>query len=97
MNKLSFYIIIIVLYVLCSGGCATLRTVSHYTLGSPKLYSGTRMDLDAMNQGQDFVTKKYNTEAPSHPMLDLPFSFLFDTVIFFPVTLPVAAGEAIFD
>jgi uncharacterized protein YceK len=73
MNKLSFYSIIIGFFVLFSGGCATLRTVSHYTLGSPKLYSGTRMDLDAMNQGQDFVAKKYNAEAPSHPMLDHTF------------------------
>jgi uncharacterized protein YceK len=97
MIKLSFYSIIILFYVICSSGCSTIRTVSHYTLNSPKLYSGSRMDLDAMNQNQDYVIKKYNVGAPLHPLFDLPFSFLFDTIIFFPVALPVAMSVAIFD
>jgi uncharacterized protein YceK len=78
-------------------GCATLRTVPHFTLNTPKLYSGTRMDVDAMRQKRDYILKKYNVDPPTHPRLDLPFSFIFDTAILFPVTLPIAIAEAVFE
>jgi uncharacterized protein YceK len=55
------------------------------------------MDLDAMIQSQDYILKKYNTEAPSRPDLDLPFTFLLDTVVLFPVTLPIVMGQALFE
>jgi uncharacterized protein YceK len=94
MKNLYFLIIFISLSVLL-GGCATYKTTSHFTIDSPKLYSGTRMDLDAMNQSQSYIVKKYNVDAPSHPLLDLPCSFILDTVIFIPVALPVAIGGSI--
>jgi uncharacterized protein YceK len=96
MSKLCFYICISSFWVLCSSGCSTLRTVPHFTLNSPKLYSGTRMDLDAMKHNKDYVLKKYNVDAPSNPKLDLPFSFLMDTVVL-PVVFPVALSDAIFE
>ena len=55
------------------------------------------MDVDALKQNQDFVLRKYHVEAPSHPALDLPFSFLLDTVILIPVTIPVAISVAVLE
>ena len=94
-KKIEPRIILFLFLALFLNGCATLRTVPHFTINAPKLYSGTRMDLDAMNQSQDYVLKKYNAEAPSHPKLDLPFTLLLDTVVLFPVTLPIAIGEVL--
>ena len=91
------HIILFLILVLFLNGCATLRTVPHFTLDTPKLYSGTRMDLDAMKQSQDYILRKFNAEATSHPYLDLPFSFFGDTVVLFPVTLPIAIGQALFE
>jgi uncharacterized protein YceK len=55
------------------------------------------MDVDAMRQKRDYILKKYNVDPPTHPRLDLPFSFIFDTAILFPVTLPIAIAEAVFE
>ena len=97
MRKKSVpHVILFLFLTFCLNGCATLRTVKHFTRYTPKLYTGTRMDLDAMNQKKNNILKKYNVEAPSHPKMDLPFAFLLDTVILFPVTLPIAIGEALF-
>lgn len=95
--RLEARVFLFLFVILFLSGCATLRTVPHFTLDTPKLYSGTRMDLDAMNQRQDYIIKKYNVEAPSHPRLDLPFTFFLDTAVLVPVTLPIAIGEALFD
>jgi uncharacterized protein YceK len=76
MSKITEpHVVLFLFLTLFFNGCATLRTVPHFTLDTPKLYSGTRMDLDAGNQSQDYLLKKYNVEAPSHPNLDLPFTF----------------------
>jgi uncharacterized protein YceK len=97
MHKLSLISIVLLFWVMFSYGCATLRTVPHFTLDSPKLYSGTRMDVDAIKQNQALVLRKYHVEAPSYPALDLPFSFLLDTVILIPVTIPVAISVAVLE
>lgn len=78
------------------GGCSTLQTTAHYTLGGPKLYSGTRMDIDTINESEEYVLEKYNVEGPENPKLDLPFSFILDTVIL-PVVIPVALSDAILE
>lgn len=95
--KLSPVVILFLFLVQFLSGCATLRTVPHFTLDTPKCYSGTRMDLDAMDKRQDYILKKYNVGPPSHPRLDLPFTFLLDTVVLLPVTLPIAIGETLFE
>jgi uncharacterized protein YceK len=95
--KLGFQIMLFMFLTTFPSGCATLRTVPHFTLNTPKLYSGTRMDLDALRQRRDYILEKYNVDAPMRPGLDLPFTFLLDTVILFPVTLPIAIGEAVFE
>ena len=96
MNRHYFYIIAILILILYLTACSTLQTTNHYTRNSPKLYSGTRMNIDAITQNEDYLVKKYNIVGPENPKLDLPFSFLFDTVIL-PVVLPVALFEVMFD
>ncbi len=75
--------------------CGTIRTMP--TMGSydaPTVYSGTR--LDACGAGKsETCHKRFSTDPPEHPLIDLPFSFLLDTVIL-PVTLPVVAYEFVF-
>ena len=64
-------------------------------LGSPKVYSGTRLNISAM-QRDAYGVAKFNVEPPQYPLVDLPFSFVLDTVILLPITLPAAAYEAVF-
>jgi uncharacterized protein YceK len=95
MQKIIILISTIFMGLLVNG-CSTMETTAHYTLGGPKLYSGTRMDLDAMKESDEYIYDKYNAEAPSNPKLDLPFSFILDTAIL-PVVLPVALSDAILE
>jgi uncharacterized protein YceK len=63
------------------------------------LYSGTRLDLHASADHEDALRtykEKYGLEPPTHPRLDLPFSFLFDTLIL-PIVVPVYLYQAVFD
>ena len=76
-------------------GCATVQTMSKAELGSPKVYSGTRLNINAIRHDVSGVSK-FKVEQPQYPLIDLPFSFVLDTVILFPITLPAAAYEAVF-
>lgn len=77
-------------------GCATIRTMpSLTTYGSPKIYIGTRLDLQAIMENE-LGLKKFKVEPPKYPLLDLPFSLILDTAIL-PTTYPVAAYEFLFD
>jgi uncharacterized protein YceK len=77
-------------------GCATVRTMPTLaSQGSPKLYSGARLDLNAA-RGDASGYDKFKLEAPAHPLMDFPFSVLLDTLIL-PEVLPVAAYEFIFE
>jgi uncharacterized protein YceK len=90
----------ILILVLLSQGCASLTTAAHFTRDSPKAYSGTRLDLHASAHNEKMLglyKDRYGVEPPPYPKLDLPFSFLFDTVIFFPLVLPVVLYQAVFD
>ncbi|OGW46340.1 MAG: hypothetical protein A2078_01575 [Nitrospirae bacterium GWC2_57_9] len=81
-------------------GCATLTTASHFTAESPKIYSGTRLDIHASRHNEDTLRvyrEKYGVEPPAYPVVDLPFSFLFDTIILGPVVLPIVLYQAVFD
>jgi uncharacterized protein YceK len=86
--------------MLSTTACATLTTTSHFTEDSPKIYSGTRLDLHASTQHDDVLRSyrdKYGVEPPDHPKLDLPFSLLFDTIILVPVVMPILLYQAAFD
>lgn len=86
--------------VLLTAGCATGRTVTHFTEGSPMVYSGTRLDVHAISANHQVLQtykEKYGVEPPDHPRLDLPFSFLLDTLLLFPVVLPLVLYNAAFE
>jgi uncharacterized protein YceK len=89
-----------VMFILLTTGCATLTTASHFTSESPKIYSGTRLDIHA-SADHDTILRvyrdKYGVEPPAYPKLDLPFSLLFDTIILFPVVMPIVLYQAVFD
>ena len=63
-----------------SSGCATVRTLDAAKPGSPVVYSGTRLDLYAL-QGGCCPEDRFGAPAPAYPGLDLPGSALLDTVL----------------
>lgn len=75
-------------------GCATYNTISEAKPGSPKIYSGSRLDLNAI-QGNEQALLKFKAEPPKNPGLDLPFSVLFDTLML-PLTFSISGYEALF-
>ena len=86
--------------VLIMSGCATVTTASHFTKDSPMIYSGTRLDIHASEHDEDTLRvykERYGVEPPPYPILDLPFSFLFDSFILGPIVWPVFLYEAVFD
>jgi len=74
-----------------SSGCATYRTISTAEQGSPKVFSGARLDVSAV-LGDEFGLRKFKTDPPRYPLVDLPFSIALDTVIL-PLTVRAATGE----
>ncbi len=90
-SKVLAIIIVISTFVLLSNGCATYRTISAVTYGSPRVYSGTRLNINAISDNH-VALKKFDVAPPEHPGLDLPASFVFDTVML-PLTLASASFE----
>jgi uncharacterized protein YceK len=87
--------LLLIFFVIGSASCATVRTVpSLATPEQPKIYSGTRLDLHAISKNEEAL-KKFDAKSPEHPLIDLPFSALLDTLLL-PVTFPVACYELIF-
>jgi uncharacterized protein YceK len=54
------------------------------------IYSGTRLNWAAL-ENDNATIRKFKTEAPSYPLVDLPFSFAMDSVF-----LPLAISAEIF-
>ena len=77
-----------------SSGCATYRTISTAEQGSPKVFSGTRLDINAI-RGDESALRKFKAEPPRYPLVDLPFSIGFDMAIL-SLTVPIATGEFLF-
>ncbi len=75
MNKLLLALLAVQL-----AGCATVRTLDAAKPGAPVVYSGTRLDLYAM-QGGCCAKDRFGAEAPSYPGVDLPASALLDTLL----------------
>ena len=85
MNKL-----LVIVLALQLAGCATVRTLDAAKPGAPVVYSGTRLDLYAMNGGC-CAMDRFGAEAPSYPGVDLPGSALLDTLLL-PLSLLTVIG-----
>src|SRR2546429_1318476 len=80
-----------VLLLSFSSGCATYRTISTAEQGSPKVFSGARLDVSAV-LGDKFGLRKFKPDPPRYLFADLPFSIALDTAIL-PLTVRAATGE----
>jgi len=80
---------------LAATGCASFSTISEATPGSPKVYSGTRLDIHAISNDATGL-RQFKVAPPPHPEADLPFSFLLDTIMF-PLTFSSATYEFVFE
>jgi len=88
------------IFTLSTTACASLTTTSHFTKESPKIYSGTQLDMHAIANHNTILRSyrdKYGVEPPPYPKLDLPFSILFDTIILVPIVMPIVLYQAVFD
>ena len=85
MNKL-----LVMVLALQLAGCATVRTLDAAKPGAPVVYSGTRLDLYAMNGGC-CAMDRFGAEAPAYPGVDLPASALLDTLLL-PLSLLTVLG-----
>jgi len=82
--------LLVLLAALQLGGCATARTLNAAQPGAPVVYSGTRLDLYAM-QGGCCAMDRFGAEAPSYPGVDLPASALLDTLLL-PLSVLTVSG-----
>jgi uncharacterized protein YceK len=90
----SASIVPVVVLLFSSTGCATYRTILKAEQGSPKLFSGTRLDVSAI-RGDEVALRKSKADPPRYPLIDLPLSIGFDIAIL-PLTVPIATGELLF-
>ena len=81
----------IVLTAICVfglAGCATFKTLDDSDIPLARrifIYSGTRLDWAAFTQN-DSTLRKFDTEPPDYPLLDMPLSFALDS-LFLPLSL----------
>lgn len=94
VSKSHFSVIAMTLQLLLSG-CATYTTISDAQRGTAKVFSGTRLDIKAI-RGDRLPTKAFKSEPPSHPVLDLPFSFTMD-IFMIPMTSSAVIYETVFE
>lgn len=91
---------VLTVLLLLTTSCATARTVNHFSEGSPLIYSGTRLDIQAISKNEEVLQiyrEKHGVEPPGYPEIDLPFSFVLDTVLLVPVVLPLALYRAVLE
>ena len=69
-------------------GCATVNTLQALDDGSPVLFSGSRLNAEALID-RNRAERRAGTEAPRNAALDLPFSAALDLWLL-PITGPVA-------
>jgi uncharacterized protein YceK len=82
--------VLLVMVLALLSGCASVRTLDAAKPGAPIVYSGTRLDLYAM-QGGCCPMDRFGAEAPAYPGLDLPASALLDTLLL-PLSLLTVLG-----
>ena len=66
--------------IMLSSGCASVRTLDAAQAGAPVIYSGTRLDWYSL-QGGCYPVERFGAHAPKYAALDLPFSILLDTLL----------------
>lgn len=73
-------------------GCATFKSLNAEVPLYERVfvYSGTRLDWAAF-ENDNVTIRKFNTEPPNYPLVDLPFSFALDSLF-----LPLAISAEIF-
>jgi uncharacterized protein YceK len=73
-------------------GCATFKSLNAEVPLYERvfIYSGTRLDWAAL-ENDNVTVRKFKTEPPIYPLVDLPFSFAMDSVF-----LPLAISAEIF-
>lgn len=73
-------------------GCATFKSLNAEVPLYERVfvYSGTRLDWAAL-ENDNATIRKFKTEPPSYPLVDLPFSLAMDSVF-----LPLAISAEIF-
>jgi uncharacterized protein YceK len=76
-------------------GCASYRTIATAEHGTPKVFSGTRLDVQAILHNE-YGLRKFKTEPPSYPWLDLPFSIFVDMMVV-PLSFSAALYETMFE
>jgi len=77
MNNLFFAC----LFALLTSGCAAYNTLATDETNTPMLFGGTRLDLEATLVRHDPATTFRVAPPPYHPLLDLPASFVLDTLM----------------
>lgn len=82
--------VVVILGLLLTTGCSTVRTLDANQPGAPIVYAGTRLDLYAI-EGGCCEKDRFGAEAPRYPMLDLPGSALLDTLLL-PLSILTALG-----
>lgn len=83
--------LVAVIAILLATGCASVRTLRDYQPGDPVFLSGTRFDI-AILRNDPIALKRFRSEPPAWPWLDLPFSFTAD--LFFWMLPRTPAGDA---
>lgn len=80
----------IILTIPFQTGCSTYRTISEADSKTAKIFSGTRLDIIAITE-EKLPTKQFKSKPPTYPLVDLPFSFVFDILL-----LPLTTASALY-
>lgn len=94
-TKILFLLTLLGSTGILSSGCATYKTIEKAEYGSPKFFSGTRLNVHAINKNR-IALKKFSVTPPKYPLLDLPGSMVLDLVVS-PLTGGMAAYETLMD
>ena len=90
LSLLKLFILLLASALLA--GCGTLRTLDAAKPGAPIIYSGTRLDWYSLNGGC-CPLERFGARAPRHAALDLPASFLLDSLLLpFAVAAELGVG-----
>lgn len=91
----KFTSIVLAAALSCGAGCASYRTISTAEPSTPKVFSGTRLDVHAILHNERGL-RQFKTEPPLYPWLDLPFSVLLDMAVL-PLSLSIALYQVVFE
>lgn len=87
-------LMILLTVCLYNAGCSTITTINNSKIGGPKIFSGTRFNLYAI-ENDPYGMSKFHTTPPKHPLLDLPGSLMLD-ILFLPLTCSTSVMESVF-